>query len=356
MKPLLFVSLFVLPTLLYGQQDPVRFLGTDAYSGFIIPHSRELIPVSRSTPVGVSVNWSRIKTSDRAWQNCNCYSRNGWGLNYYNYNNPDQLGSSLNLIYFAEPYLLNREAFSITLRNAAGITYLTRVYNPETNPENIFFSSKLSFFLGVAVKANLRLGEKYQAHVGLHYNHISNGGLKQPNKGMNFPGLSVGVSRVLNNRRLEAKPDSLYGYNEAISYLAGVFGNIRSVNHAGATTSHLSAGVYGVVLKPLSKINGLNLGASLAWDGKYRRELELQQSDDEPVKQAFYFGHHFTFGKLAFMQQFGYYLIRPEPLVDPFFQRYSLLYNFTGKLYAGTGLTAYGHVAEHLDVRLMLKF
>ena len=51
---------------------------------------------------------------------------------------------------------------------------------------------------------NLGLNVRYQINGGsaikacLHYNHISNGNIQDPNYGLNFPSMSLGIEKTIN--------------------------------------------------------------------------------------------------------------------------------------------------------------
>lgn len=203
------ITLCLVPCVLaQGQEnDTLRhsyYIGVKAQGGFIIPHSTEIINVSGSRPVGLQFDVSRINRTVRAWNKCNCYSLVGLSLLYVNYQNPEVLGSSYNLGAYMEPLLTYKPRLNFRFRTGAGLTYLTDVYHATDNPTNLFFSSSLSGFLMVGFSAHYRIGSHWNANLGLHYNHISNGGLQQPNKGMNFPTLNFGMEYQSQSRRHQA--------------------------------------------------------------------------------------------------------------------------------------------------------
>lgn len=102
------------------------FIGVKAHTGFIIPHSKEIIDVSSSKPYGFQIDASRINRSQKAWNKCNCYSQVGLSLAYFNYGDPEVLGSSYNLIAYMEPLLSYNKRLDFRFRTGAGLTYLTK--------------------------------------------------------------------------------------------------------------------------------------------------------------------------------------------------------------------------------------
>lgn len=332
--------------------------GLRTHYGFIIPHSEELEDISETSPWGLQVEWSKLMIRERSWNNCNCYAQVGLSFNYFNYGNPSQLGNSYNLVYFAEPYLSYKKRLFYSFRAGAGVTFLDQVYDEESNPENTFYSSPLSFLLLLNFNVNYRISPHYTASLTAHYNHISNGGMRTPNRGMNFPTFGVGISYSPDFTKLEArakrndKKGLLQGY-------ARLFGTLPSVDATDELPEErkLLLGLSGGGLWHFTNFNAINFGVELVRDGSFKEEAERNGSDYDHHVIGIMLGHNFVFGRFTFNQQFGYYAYRPFPSVNrDFYQRYELLYLFGKRYQIGTSLKAHGHVAENLDVRLGILF
>lgn len=297
-------------------------------------------------------------TSKKAWNNCNCYAQSGLSFNYFNYANQNQLGSSYNLIYFAEPYLSFRQRLFYSFRAGAGITLLDQVYDEVENPDNTFYSSPLSFLILLNLNINYRLNDQYTVSFSGNYNHISNGGMKQPNKGMNFPTFGLGLV-------YSPKPYELTGFERTYEKkgdwqgYARMFGTLPNVNATEEfpDARKLLLGISGGALWYFSNFSALNMGIEAVRDESYKERAERANDDFDFHSIGLVIGNNFVFGKFTFNQQMGYYLYRPYPTENAsFFQRYELLY-LVGKRYQiGTSLKAHGHVAENLDLRFGVLF
>ncbi|RZS93185.1 acyloxyacyl hydrolase [Aquimarina brevivitae] len=335
-------------------QDKATYYGLKGHYGFIIAHSSELKPISQTNPFGLQLEYSKLRSSDNAWKTCHCYGRSGFSFAYFNYANPDVLGSSYNLIYFVEPYFTYKGPLKFSLRGSIGATYLDTIYDEENNPENLLFSTHLSFFLGLSLNLNYQLSDNYAINLSANYNHISNGGQKQPNKGMNFPTVSVGIDKIIDHTPLQKKPDSLRFYNPSLSYYMGAFGSLRSSDREAEATNHPLIGITAGGLKPLSGINGINAGVELWYDYSDKKIAENIEVDDSAFSSAINLGHHFHFGNFYFLQQFGIYVTRPKNIQPKWlYQRYSFWYKLHKNWAIGASMIAYGHVADHMDGRLM---
>ncbi len=331
-----------------------KYYGIKSHYGFIIAHTPDLKPISTTNPYGLQVEISSLKTSDKAWKTCFCYGRTGFSFAYFNYANPDVLGNSYNLNYFVEPYFTYKGPLKFSLRGSIGATYLDTIFDEESNPENVLFSTHLSFYLALSLNLNYHFNNKYAVNLSANYNHISNGGQKQPNKGMNFPTFSIGFDKIIDDIPLKPKPDKLKQYSRAWNYYAGSFASLRSADRDAESTNHPLIGVMGGALKPLSAINGFNLGTELWYDWSDRKQVRQRALDDSSFSSAITAGHHFLVGDFYFLQQFGVYLTRPKNIQPNWlYQRYSFWYGITKRWTIGASLIAYGRRADHMDGRLI---
>ena len=281
------------------KQKPTLIVGSGLQTGFIIPHSSELKEVSESSPWGINVDISKLMYSDKAWNNCNCYSKLGLAFNYYNYSNPAQLGNSYNLILFVEPKLGFRKKVNMSLRTGLGATYLDQVYDPVNNPDNLFYSSPLSFILQLQLKLNYEINKRNIIYLLASYNHISNGAIQKPNKGMNFPTFGLGYEYIIRPVKLEKKAASDQQAKKWMKY-ARIFWNIRTIAKTNEFPEvyDVMIGLEGGVQRKLSNINGLLTGLEFSYDGLYREEIYRYDIDTSPLLFSLHLGHYFVFGKL----------------------------------------------------------
>lgn len=333
------------------------YVGVKAHAGFIIPHSTEIINVSDTRPVGVQVDVGRINRSVKAWNKCNCYSQVGISFAYFNYQNPDILGSSYNLIAYMEPLLTYKPRLNARFRAGAGLTYLTEVYNADTNPTNLFFSSSLSGFLMVGFSAHYKISDQLNANLGIHYNHISNGGLQQPNKGMNFPTLNVGLEYMLKPFDIRPQPFKA-AVDKRVHPIAGTFGNLRSVpsSDAGPTVNLWQLGVYGGILRKFTTTNAWLITAEVSHDASIQEKGKREGEDVSPWLFSLLAGHQFCFGRFGFSQQIGHYTYRDYEFRTNFFQRYGITYLVASRISLGISLKAHAAEAEQMDVRAAYVF
>lgn len=348
MKISLFLALF-LSISFFSEGQNIRRLGIEANYGFIIPHSPELKSISQSNPYGFTVHYQSLNLKEERWNACNCFHYLGVQFSYHNFANPDVLGSAYSLSGSFEPILWKSRKSSFSLLTGVGVSYLTKFYDEDSNPENIFFSAPISFLLFLTPKFEFRLSEEWSSHISFAYNHISNGGQKQPNKGMNYPMIGLGISRYFNPvsfPNYEKKPLSKEWY----WYLESGFTTSGSEWTEGRKPV---ISILGGVYKSISSINALGGGLETVLD----YSLEVENSRTEALMPALFIANHFLFGRFDFNQKMALYTHKPAGYNDYlFYQRYTLTYQVLKGFSMGFSLKSHGHIAENMDFRVSYIF
>jgi hypothetical protein len=346
----LLIVLFI-PASLFAQDTTSNstFMGLKPYYGFILPHTSSIQKFKRDRPYGLEFDYGWVLKKASDWRRCNCYSRAGFSASWVNFGNPEVLGSAFNLAMFAEPYLNFGSNLWLSMRMGVGPSYTTKVYDEETNPENLFFSNHFSFIIHLDFMLNFRLSDHWNGKVFGKYNHISNGGVEQPNLGINFPTVGVGLDYVAEpGEFVEREPVPIQ--QKGIIPSAAVFGSMKNVVEGPDKVKKRTLG-YGFLVKGrhmIAKINALNLGFEGYWDGEIK---EKSEGEKEHRQFSLLVGHDLIFGRFIFSQYWGTYLYAPNYKKN-FFQRYSLTYNLIGNLRFGVNLKAHAEVAQNFSLHV----
>jgi hypothetical protein len=364
MKQLLLIILtfLTLQEGLYAGSDSVKldYIGMHTHYGFIIPHSRSIRDISDTNPYGFEVSYNRLHSSAEKFRVFNALWSSGLRLQYFNYQNPDILGEVISLSIYAEPVVLHKRNFIISVSGGTGLSYHTKVYDEIENPLNMFFSSRLAFPLYVDIRFKYKVADKYFISLSPSYNHISNGGIRKPNKGMNFPTLSLGIERFyqalptydkLHPKVSDQTKPSPFFILQALSSVKVIGG------HGGAPEK--TAFIYGLHARysyPLGIIYSVNGGMEFIRDGYIKQSLLAEQRQADHKSLALTLGQDFLLGKMIFTQFLGIYLYSPFIPPDPVYQKYELAYRFNKHLSAGVFLKAHLHVAELMGVQVSWIF
>lgn len=342
-----FLLLSLFTTLSLGAQS-VQRLRAEGMFGFIIPHASDLKPFAGTYPYTLQLGWQTMPTAQNYWDACNCFHYLGVEFSYVNFNNPEVLGEAYILSGSFEPVLWRKGRFSLSLHTGLGASWITKVYDPDTNPLNRFFSNHLSFLLFLAPIIEYRFATDWSMNLGYYYNHISNGGQKQPNRGMNFPQAAIGLSYFLQQAELpeypKLRPERKFHFwleGGATTRKTGI-GNDRKMVY------NLAGGSY----RPLTAFNALGAGVETGVDNSVK-----YYTDGDKYTLAPFISHHFLLGRFDFSQRMAVYIARPGDSESfSLYQRYVLLFTPGKRLGIGSSLKAHGHRAQNLDLRMSWRF
>jgi len=335
-------------------------IGVQLYTGFIIPHAPDLRPIAQTRPVGVEVTYSRTALQRAAFERCNCFARVGAYANYITFSNPAELGRTYGAGAFFEPLIRYGKPLSFSVRATAGLAWLTRYYDADRNPRNTFFGAPLNGLLALSASAHGRLGPQVALSVTAGYNHISNGGTRQPNRGMNFPTLAIGM--VYTPQPLPYPDVRQWSRPVLTRRFAGRLTPFASVRTLPQTIRFPEQatwlwGLTGTAGYRLSRFNTLSGGVEVVHDGYVRQQARRAGDRPESWQLAVLGGYELWLGQYTFATHLGWNLIQPATVPDGrVFQRYQLLYTLQNRYLLGVGLKAKLNVAEGFDIRLGLRF
>lgn len=335
---------------------PAINLGLSAHTGFILSHTRSIRDVSGSKPWGIEADLSFHFANAKAWQYIQAYPRLGASLAYYNFNNPRVLGNAYTLLLYVEPFLSAHRKFSLSFRFGAGLAYMDNIYHPKDNPDNLFYSTAISFPLELNLMGNYRISERLLLRAGATYKHISNGGMRQPNKGINFPSAILSINYALRpaefmERQLTERMTEL----QQRYYLVALIGTAK--DRKDDKTRRLPLlGITASVSQPIGRISALTGGAEWIADYTLRKQLDEEEITRDFQRGSLLAGHEFRIGRFRFSQQLGVYVYAPYKARDPIYQRWGLEYHTGNKLFFGVNLKSHRHVADFLDTRVGMRF
>lgn len=348
-----FVGLFVLlgcESVLGQGGDSTRAYFMDArfHTGKILDN----IPTSQSTvrPFMAELDLSIIKNEQRVWDYANCYAKNGLALSYIDFGDASLLGKAAGLSIFTEPHVVRSQRFLFTFRAGAGFSYLSKLYNADTNPDNVYFSQHISFLLLLNPTLYYVVHPRWRILGGVQFSHISNGGSTWPNWGINIVSANVGVSYAV--RPLELRPRTRKPFTDrGLKVITHLFGGSHTSDPTRTEPSkkRFAGGVNVGVIKPLGRVCSMGVGTEFFYDGVSKL---LEAQNNKPYNTfvaSVSLQNYFFFGKILFGQQLAYYVTPHHPNPDSnLYQHYLLEYRIKGPWYAGISLHAHGKISDFM--------
>jgi hypothetical protein len=328
-------------------------LNLGAQYGFIFVHSKNAEFSRGSHPSGIEFSLAWQKNDTSALNICNCYPRKGVLLSYYNYDNR-ALGKMIGAAYFLEPsYRINRTLF-FSFRGSVGGAYLTNPADSIHNPENRSYSTAFNFYLMLGAGLRFRLNDHWWLNASVNFQHTSNGGMRLPNLGINWPtaglALSYQKSPMLYHNGTHIKEKIWKNYS--IRWDLYLFGISNKVIVANEKKFYPIVGSGFQGSKQIGRLNALTLGAEFFSDAARTQELKQKFGiDASPLRAGILVGNEFLLGRFLFSQRIGAYVYN-QTTYPRLFHRWGLLYRTNPHWSLGFSFLAHGKTANFFDVKV----
>jgi hypothetical protein len=348
----LLVSYFLLFSLqLAAQESSILNISNSSYYAYIIPHSRDIEALASSNPVGTSISLAWQSGRVTATASAPLRGKKGFRLAYTQFGNPAQLGNAFHLTAFTEPFLGSSRKLFVSFPIDAGMSYLSKVYHPKNNPENLFFGSHLSFYLGAGIQLQYKCSEQFLVHTNVSYQHVSNGGIKMPNKGMNFPSVSLGASYYLQKPNWQPLlPIVNSTRNKMQSYKLFMFASFKTVPNPNTLVP--LGGAQFLFTQSINNWHHMVVGSELVHN-TYKKEFFARQNTSvQAWENSLQAGYELRVGKTSLLLLLGADILNDKRLNSFIYQRYGLLQKISNKWFLAGTLKSNGHVADIFDVRL----
>ena len=337
-----------------GRQPAIFSKAIGVQHGFIFAHSEAVQNTSGANPTGVEISLAWQRNDSVTWDLCNCYPRKGLLLSYYNYDTRI-LGHGFTGAYFLEPHYRVSNNISFSFIGSAGLTWLTNPFDSTRNPANQSYSQYLNGYLRVGVGLWFRLNDHWWLNSSVNYHHESNGGMKRPNKGINWPTAGIALSYKKFSRPFYRgnRTTEKFWKDRSLRWDISLFGIPRRTTDDNGNRIHkLLLGTNLQVAKQVGRINTLTLGTEVYHDEELRLRLKRDSVNASAWKTGILFGHEFLLGKFLFSQRLGYSVIDQTPYYDKLYHRWGLQYRISQKMGVGFNLQAHRQVADFVDSRI----
>jgi hypothetical protein len=320
--------------------------------GFYKPD--RITPPSTQAPVGIELRYGWLRTNRQSWEQCHCFYRSGVFVNAYSFRHPNVLGQSIGGGLFFEPVLVQRPRWGLSIRALAGITYVSRSYDPIANPGNDAFGSPLNGIIGGGLYARYSLAPRWRLMTGFDYKHISNAGVRLPNNGLNIPAVAVGLHYVVAPARL---PDTRTWRTVEVSkrwMMRLLLLSSVKVLEATAVDAQQTYPIFGLNVLAgyhLTPSHVLSAGVELLDDRYFKEQIRRWTGHYSTYRQGTVLaGYEFWQGHFSFTAHMGWNLIRPLGYKPGTYQKYGLLYRFNNRFTTGVIVKTYGENTKNFQL------
>jgi len=297
----------------------------------------------------------------------------GLGIYYIDFLKNKQMGYPFSVYGFFNNKIASWNRFSWDYNVNLGVAFNVNPYDQSKGYNNVSFGSKTNLYIGVGAMMRYALSAHFDLGLGFGINHLSNGSLKWPNKGLNFgaPQLSLTYhpERKLPNNILSEKQNK--DRFQAIEL--SVFGGRKNVFYRGEGRDLLPSfyvgfnyyiyGLEGLYVRQFNRKSAYGLALGVTYDGNYNHTMYIENQIlkqrkrfiNEHILPSVLPTYRLMMGKVLVNIQAGYYPTKKVRDYDDsrFFQRIGLQYQFSDRVFASFGINAYDfHRANFLEWKL----
>ncbi len=162
--------------------------------GVVTKHSPELTFDVKGPTISADVNFKFQTYGTKDWQQWRNFPQFGITAAWFRFGNTAILGNALTLCPNITTTLFERKKWKGHFQVGTGIAYLTKKYNPVSNPENNAIGSNITASMLMKFYAARQVTSSLKFHAGISLNHFSNGGSRLPNFGLNIPALMLSIN------------------------------------------------------------------------------------------------------------------------------------------------------------------
>lgn len=301
-------------TFSFGQKSGSTYqynAGFTYLRGLIVPQYAHGLHLTYGRPSGVEIFWNQQTTGKKEREKLFGYPQTGYSLTMID-TNMEETGKIFNLASYIDFYWLDTPDIKAYWRFGVGLTYATRLYDPETNNLNNILSSRISYHAIVRVGLQIPVAKQFYINPAISWNHTSNGSLSLPNNGINIATLNVGGAYRFGEVNWVENPEPApngrgLGYNVLFS------GSVKETEPLGSP-KRIYYTFRGYVDKTLSKVNrvygGVELFNNHGLKDVIRNEPDVD-NDTDFRRLGVFIGHELMVSRVSFMTMMGHYVYRP---------------------------------------------
>jgi len=324
---------------------------------WMLIHSKSIEKYRGTTGTGFQLDLNRYRTDQLAYDYAKRHFNSGFTIQYMHFSHAD-IGNAWNLAYFLEPFLIERNNFSLRMRVAGGLNLASNPYDELTNPDNDAYSSPVNGYLGLGFSANYQFKTKVAFFLNATYGHFSNGNTKNPNAGLNYPNIGIGLEYKFKN--IDKPLGKLLFYPERWRFDLATFLCNKSLPFF-PKERFWTYGLNTQASYRIGKINALTMGLEAYVDESMRKSLNYsnvygpQHLDNRLI--GLLAGHEFLFNRCIFSQQLGVYVYKEVPgkLINRVYHRWGFNYKLSRNIMVGINLNANLQKAFIFDGRLIFS-
>lgn len=323
--------------------------------GKIIPHDDTLNQLVNRNIKATEIRYS-FKKSGRVIP-----YHQGLSLVIADLGNHDHLGYAFGVIPNVSITTNTKNRVMVNLRLGLGAAWVTKKFSFASNIENVAISTNLNIMASLNANLQIRITEKSKIYLGLNALHLSNGGFKKPNYGLNMLGASGGFSIAFSNKReckvpKKSSDDLQIETWPQIKLYVGM--GVKETGDAGGP-KYFPVSLQIAAAHRVAKFVALGFGVDIAHDGSSKFQIEQSNEVYTSPNDAFQVGAsiyaELPLNRFSVFARQGFYLYNANPDLPFGYQNIGFSYRIGHRVAIFISLKSHLNNADHIYAGLALS-
>ncbi|WP_407402166.1 acyloxyacyl hydrolase [Chryseobacterium sp.] len=348
-------------------------------NGAVLPTNDQLKNYEDKSYLGYSLEILKYPNGEKKWQKLYPNTHYGIGIIGYDFLSNKEMGSPFAVFGIYSSDIKNWKRLRWDYKVKFGVSCNSNPYNFDEGYMNSSLGSKTNMYIGLSSGLYYELTNNFNLGFNLKFNHLSNGSLKVPNRGLNTfaPQISLVYYPERPQKSLDApETEENTSRNKSGSFEISAFVARKNFFYRGEDRHDIKPfegynySVYGVeasYMKQFSAKSAVGLGIGITQDDEYNHTMYIQDHilmqkkrfSNNQVLFSIIPTYRLMIDRLYINIGAGYYAFKKGRKYDetPFFQKIGLQYQFNSRVFASFGINAYQfHVANYLEWKIGYTF
>ena len=325
--------------------------------GVVLPHHKSISYLVNNQISAIELNLGILPDKNRSWAQLYNQPEIGLGLYHTSLGNKDVLGNATAIYPYINFPLKQNEKWQCNLQTGFGIAHAKKHFHPTENYTNVAIGSKFNAFFKLLLNGSYQFANQWSANAGIGFQHLSNGSINVPNKGLNMATGSIGIQYHFNKMQKQVKAPANYSKldNELTIIFSGGIKQVTEIDENKYFASSLSSNYsFGINAK-----QRIGFGVDLFYDEGANRgdwNFSPETSFKDRFSQALFISHDLVIQNFNIITHIGVYTLYKTDPEKPIYTRIGLRYNVSDKIIANLSLKAHLGKADFIEWGIGYRF
>jgi hypothetical protein len=367
LKSLVFVVLAITPQYCFSNNSMIfrvdsttkgSMISANLISGVLMYHHKEM-EILREKPVGaIELSWIFHGNGNKLWHQFYHYPEYGLSYVFMDLGSPTILGYSHGLLPFVNfPVTPFNHKLSAGFRVGGGISYITKKYHRTENFKNSAISTHINALVSFNLEGRYNITNDLSARLGFHLTHLSNGTIKKPNAGLNYPMISLGLAYCYKNQKI-SNENRLKFVDRQNRFQFFGYGSYKEAKGAGGPKYGVGA-ISMEYSRPIKTLWRYGIALDLMYDESSAFIMEYKEipydTKWQTVSSGVTINTEIMLDRLSAVVHFGKYIQNPSREGGALYQRIGLRYRFVNRFWMHLALKTHWGSADYIEFGLGYK-